>query len=179
MSHGPERTFCHVVPAIELPRRPRWNCTLNFYSLHNEIPDRPSLPFVVFRRKMQKRNTTKKMKNKKNFSLECRMRLKLAASALKLRYGSTTFYRFQFLFYFPWNYCSSTQYCVTHNALFIKFCLHFHVTQWMMFCLSLQSDTMKYKFSFGCHSHFPHSLEVNGCALFGIMLVAAAQPVRQ
>lgn len=63
--NGPKWTFCHVVRAIELSRRPRWNCTLNFYSLHNEIPDRPSLPFVVFRRKMQKEKKPLKMMEKK------------------------------------------------------------------------------------------------------------------
>lgn len=47
---------------------------------------------LCFGERCKKRNTKKKMKNKKNFSLECRMRLKLAASALKLRYGSTTIF---------------------------------------------------------------------------------------
>lgn len=110
------------------------------------------------------------------------LRYKLTALALKLRSGSTIFltdFCFHF-FLFPWksllHYIYIHTLCSAHNALFIKFCLHFHVMHIEWWIISRFHLTMENTFSFSCHSYF-EKCKMGECAWFAI--IVSAQLVRQ
>lgn len=132
---------------------------------------------------MQKEENDRKTEKKSFFTWVPHVEYRTWSTSSLRRHSSLVLVRryfswiFQFLFHFPWNYRSSNQHTLrrTHNAAFIKFCLHFPVMQWMMFCFSHSFDDgveIQFRLSF---TFSPFTRNGNECALFGMIVSAATE----